>query len=276
MSAVLADASVAALVAAIENNPVEYWRTCCDYLPDAEFHDEQELTWFATNIAAAPWFNQVMLARFAREQVDARIDETLALFEARSVPMLWSVTPSASPPDLGRHLAAHGLSLSSTMAGMAVDLGALSEESSIPPGFTVERAADVGMLEQWAEAYINGFEMEEPAGRGMYERYLHIGFADEVPFRHYVGLLRGEPAASSTLFLGAGVAGIFHVGTVPAARRQGIGAAMTLAPLREAATMGYRVGVLYASAMGTNVYRRLGFREYFTVTQYQWQHREGL
>jgi predicted acetyltransferase len=74
--------------------------------------------------------------------------------------------------------------------------------------------------------------------------------------------------ASATLFLGAGVAGVWHVGTIPAARRQGIGAAMTLRPLKDARALGYTVGTLYASEMGAGVYRRMGFKEYGTAVQY--------
>jgi predicted acetyltransferase len=55
----------------------------------------------------------------------------------------------------------------------------------------------------------------------------------------------------------AGLAGIYFVSAVEEARRQGIGGAIALAPLREAREMGYGVGVLGASEMGYPVYRNL-------------------
>ena len=45
---------------------------------------------------------------------------------------------------------------------------------------------------------------------------------------------------------------------------------MTLRALREARAMGYEIGILGASSLGTGVYRRLGFKDYFEMGQYVW------
>jgi GNAT superfamily N-acetyltransferase len=92
----------------------------------------------------------------------------------------------------------------------------------------------------------------------------------DLPFRYYLGSLGGKPVAASTLFLGAGVAGIYNVATLREARGRGIGAAMTLIPLYEARNIGYRAGILQSSDMAYRVYERLGFRTLCQMEHFYW------
>ena len=255
------------LAAVIEANTVDYWRTCCAHMPGAQFHEDDQMTWFITGVTSAPWYNQVMVTQLAAEEVE-KIDETLALFKERELPMLWSVTGSTRPMNLAELLQARGLTQAGTLTGMAVDLEALVDDLPAPQGFAVERVRDAAAFQRWRRAYVDGFAMPESAARALLDCYAAIGFDDDLPFRHYIGVLAGETVASATLFLGAGVAGVWHVGTIPAARRQGIGTAMTLAALQDARALGYAVGTLYASDMGTGFYRRVGFKQYGKAVQY--------
>ena len=95
------------------------------------------------------------------------------------------------------------------------------------------------------------------------------GFGPETPWLLFMGTVNGQPVATSRLFCAGGVAGIYHVATVPQARGQGFGTAMTLAAAHAGRGLGYRVGVLYASPVGYGVYRRLGFQEYCHIDLYE-------
>ena len=102
------------------------------------------------------------------------------------------------------------------------------------------------------------------------EMYRRIGLGDELLWRHYLGRWRGEPVATTSLFMGAGVAGLYFVSTAPQMRRQGFGGAISLAALRETRALGHRIGVLGSSPLGLLLYRQLGFKEYCTTGLYEW------
>ena len=179
----------------------------------------------------------------------------------------WWIEPGTQPADLAEHLLAHGLVYTDGGPGMAVELSALNEDLSNPVELVIERVGDRDTLKRWVVAFAAGFGLSG-SERASFDLYAGLGF--DLPLRSYVGCLKGEPVATAQLFLGAGVAGVYCVSTVPQARCCGIGAALTLAALREARDEGYRAGILQSSPMGFRVYRRLGFRELCRMSHFYW------
>jgi GNAT superfamily N-acetyltransferase len=153
---------------------------------------------------------------------------------------------------------------------MAADLTSLPANLLTPPGLVIEQVKDMGSMAKWGSMLCAGFGMPDCVGEAFLDVSRSLGFDAQLLYRNYLGRLHGEPVATSSLLLGAGVAGIYNVATLPEARRKGIGAAMTFTPLCEARAMGYRVGILHASQMGVGVYRQLGFQEYCKISQYVW------
>jgi GNAT superfamily N-acetyltransferase len=154
---------------------------------------------------------------------------------------------------------------------MAADLHTLPNDLAGPDTLAIERVMDARGLDTWTHTLGIGFGEGDIEARWVGAMYQRIGLDGDRPWRHYLGRLEGEPVATASLFLGTGVAGIYFVFTAPQARRRGIGAAITLAALRDARSLGYRIGVLGASQEGYPVYRRLGFQEYCTIGIYEWR-----
>ena len=70
-----------------------------------------------------------------------------------------------------------------------------------------------------------------------------------------------SPVATARVLCVDGVAAVYGVGTVPSHRRQGLGAAVTLAVLHEGVRRGCDLAFLNPSDEGYGVYARLGFAD---------------
>jgi GNAT superfamily N-acetyltransferase len=266
MNHILTDFSPHALANAIEANQIGFYADL-GRSSLIELKDDPEVLWFLTGLPFAR-FNCVLRARFAGHDVGAKVDAALAPFEARRVPMMWHTGPSTRPADLGQRLVARGLVHAESEPGMAADLLALRDDPLIPPGLRVEQVADARALDMWVAVFVRAFSLPDALREATFQVELELSLARDQPRRLYLGRLDGQPVASSMLFLGNGVAGVYGVGTIPEARRRGIGTAMTQVPLLQARALGYRIATLHASPMGLRSYRRLGFEEYCVLDRY--------
>jgi GNAT superfamily N-acetyltransferase len=269
MSLILHDLSAPALVTAIETNLFETYQIF-HHWPRAEVYDGPDMLWMVTDIPSS-MFNKVFRAQLASDNVDAVIEAVIARCRSRNVPLAWHVGPATRPANLGQYLEAYGFTHTSEAPGMAVDLLALNEGLQEPPGLLIERAADVETLKQFCYVFKVGFGWPDFVEDAWLDLFTNVGLGEQGPMRHYLGRLKGEPVVTMSLSLGASVAGIYCTATVLDARRQGIGTAMTLALLREARGLGYRVGILQSSQMGFSVYHKVGFREYCKQGSYEWR-----
>jgi len=265
MNAILQDLSTSNLVAAIEENLFSLMPAFHKW-PQAEVYDEAEIKWSITDIPF-PIFNSIMRAQLAPAKLDATIQFIVSQAKLRNVPLLWWTGPTTQPADIGKLLAEHGFVDEGQMPGMAVILENLNENLPMPSGLTVQRVTDDETLKQWSQVCATGFGMPDFVGDAFCD-FMH--YVDPDTVLAYLGWRNGQPVATSLLLLAAGVAGIYNVATIPEARRQGIGAMMTLKPLRDARDRKYKVGILQASEMGADVYRSLGFEEYCKIGQYVW------
>ncbi|HVX42814.1 MAG TPA: GNAT family N-acetyltransferase [Mycobacteriales bacterium] len=260
------DFSPRALTAAIEDNTAEMLMGM-GAVGGGDQRDDGAVRW---SIGGSPidYHNCVVVADLDPAETDAVIAESTRLMQDRGVPGSWHVGPSMRPADLGERLLRAGFSYGGEEPGMAVDLRLVPHRELAD--LQVRRVRDRDELGLWARTLARGFGEGQPEADWVEEIYGRLGFAENGRWRHYLGFTGGEPVATSSLFLGAGVAGVYFVMTVPEARRQGIGAAITAAALHDAEARGYRIGVLAASAAGRRVYARLGFAEYCRFDLYEW------
>lgn len=264
-SEIVRDVSLAAKIAACEDNFAAFvllWASLAHSSQDGALHDTPELAWGISGLPIS-LFNGIVRTRLAATSdadLHARIETALMPFKARQVPMVWWVTPSSHPADLSARLDGHGLTHAGADPAMAVDLAVLPE-LALPEGVEITAVTDLAGLRQVVDVVCAGYGAPAAFGEPFFALLAHQHLGGSPPYHTFLARRGTTPVATAHLLLAAGAAGIYCVATVPDARRQGIGAAVTLAPLLAARALGYRLGILTASAMGYGVYRRLGFEE---------------
>ena len=194
------------------------------------------------------------------EEVQGAIAKVIENFAAKQAPFCWWTSNSTQPADLGKYLEAQGLKYLGEFPGMAIDLSNL-QSRACPKALEIIRVEDRTALESWLRIAALGFDIP-------------IGLVEELlPERYtrYLALWQNTPVAISALYLDAGVAGIYFVATLPEARGKGFATQVVQTALEDAQKLGYRVAILQASAMGKNVYQRIGFQECCPIEIYLWQ-----
>lgn len=262
------DLSPEAMAMAIEQNGFAFFLSTVTPL-HAEIYEDTQLLRVITRVPFSP-LNVILRANFEPAVIESKVEAVLADFGEPRLPLTWWIGPATLTPELGKTLLAHGLAHAGDTPGMAINLRDLQVSPSLPAQFTLTPVTDLEGIERWVQTYATCSGFNEQAEHLWQTIHRHVALKHATSSRYYVGWLNGKPVATSLLFFHNGVAGIYHVATLPEHRGQGIGTAMTSLPLREALEQGYRLGVLESSQMGFSLYQRLGFQQYCTLSAYVW------
>ena len=270
MRDILADLSDTKLVKTVIKANWENYHYCQGRSPTVELSVGRYLTWFVTKMPDH-FMNLVVCTELPSEGIDHLIENALTHFKSLNIRRLsWLIQEQVPTKEIKKQLEAHGLTCRASFATeMAADLRNLAEKSAVPDGLQITTVENEEMLRNWIHVASIGFGIPRDVENIWYEFFAYA--ACDRPFQTYLALLNGKPVGTSQLFTSAGVAGIYNVTCLPEARGQGIGTAITLAPLLEAREMGYRVGILQASSMGRRVYNRLGFQDFGKLSVYLWE-----
>jgi GNAT superfamily N-acetyltransferase len=213
--------------------------------------------------------NWVLRTNCPDDGVDDHIASTLRHFRGLGLPFLWANAPGDRPAHLRERLLAAGFHESASPA-MAADLDTLPK-TPLAAGLSIRPVRSAEDIAVFART-LNAGDFQ---ASGEIERAIpgllrpSVGeTVTELDFRCFIGYQDGAPVATSARLLSDGVVGIWGVATVPSARRRGFGAAMTVAALEDGRNLGYGVGVLLATQMGEPVYKRLGFRELYRLSEF--------
>jgi GNAT superfamily N-acetyltransferase len=266
MNLSLDDLSPPAAVATVKANWAEFY-IHLGRAPGCELQVEPHLSWLLTGVPDA-FLNVVFRTDLAPGRPGELVDEALDHFRSSHVTRLsWWVDGAHS--DAGHLLASRGLMFDEGGFAMAADLTLVPDKVPVPAGLEIVPVGDRSTLSPWVGVMRAGFGLPSTAEARLQELFGAVAL--DPPMHTYLGLLEGQPVATSQLFLGAGVAGIYNVTCLPEARGRGIGRSVTHTALLEARRQGHRLSILQASHLGYPVYRRLGFQDYGHLNAYEFR-----
>jgi predicted GNAT family acetyltransferase len=244
------------LTAAVEENVVE-WTRLKGSIPGVELHDDGDVVWLFSTLPGRG--GAAAGARFTAASADERIETILAHHRRHLEPTLWWAGPLSAPADLGVRLRAAGLRCQHHLPGMVCDLQAMRTEFRRPAGLSIAPLEDFSIFQRHEHPFFG--PMTTKRRRNLIEGIGWMVRREPRRAWHFVASLGDAPVGCATVFLGAGVAGLYHVATAEWLRGHGIGKAVTVAALEHARDLGYRAAILHSSKDGERIYRQIGFQE---------------
>lgn len=246
---VLRNASTAQLEQAVADNHRQLF--CLNALAlggDVHITDELTYTYTPANGAA------VALPSLTEANASAQLDVMMDFYRARQADNIgyWSLDPP-SPPYIGASLLARGFQPGWQPCWMALDVNKI--QTGYPAPSTLEIKTDNGIPIHGVQGLPygdNGGALSDALFRTYPERV-----------QRFVAFLDGAIVGQCCLFFTTGtqgIAGMYNVGVIPPAQRQGIGKALVIAACHFARERGYQYVMLNANHIGRRTYEQTGFQ----------------
>jgi len=241
------------LVRIADESFISSFRKLAQHVSHGETYEEGSIFSFTTGLPLSG-FNGCVVTR---EAPSAELESSVAWVAAHDVPFrVWAAEKLAA--GLAEVPARYGLEPAASLyPGMVLhpipDAPRLSEGVDVVPIFEPSLDEFIGVLEE------SGLRSE------LARRLISSSFAADPDVQLFVGKLDERPVATSIAIRSADASGVYNVGTLPQARRHGVGSAVTWAAVGAGRDWGCDTIVLQSSVMGLSMYADMGFR---TVAPY--------
>lgn len=215
------------------------------------------------------WQSRIFMVNLEGTTVSKTIRQVISRIKELNISALWFTTPMTNPKNLPILLKDHGFKYQNGWKSMAIDLKTFDSSFNIPKCLEIKEVNNLEELKIWTDILVKSFEF--PLFSDSYKKYFITAGLNNLNFNYYLGFFNGKPVATSILFKGKGATGLFYIGTINEARRKGIAKAMVNYLLRLSKNEGYNICVLQASEIGYHLYKKIGFKEYYTTDIYRWK-----
>jgi GNAT superfamily N-acetyltransferase len=247
------------VLAEADRNMVAVWRHLVGVGPKPSVTERDGLAMLASGLPV-PLFNPVYIVGEVADP-KAAVDALRDHYAGLGLPFVL-VFRDAVAPGLADACAAASMVEHWQLPLMVMDpIPEHGDGEPLPDGLEI-LIVDDHNISAYGDVLAAGFGMP----RQLVEQVLGPDMVRIPGFTGFLGLLDGQPVATSAVYQSEDTAGVYNVATVEAARGKGIGAAITWAAALCGQQAGRRRSILQASQMGEPVYARMG---YLTPARYR-------
>lgn len=190
----------------------------------------------------------------SRQRLEAAIEDLIAPYREHHLPFQWWLTRGLEPAGLRERLAALGMETwgGATMMCLPLDDWRPRRYPPPPANVTLRRALHAEDMQAVVNIICNVFYIPQSPML----RWTTLNPA----FDLWIAFLGARPVAAMATLLDGETFGVYHLATLPGARRRGIAGNLLTLALRDAQAQGARWATLTATPEARALYESLGYR----------------
>jgi GNAT superfamily N-acetyltransferase len=254
------NSDIQTLKSTVEQSTFNYLKFIAS-LARIEFHEERDVFYVSAD-APVFYFNSVFNARF-NGNANLKIESAKEFFRRRHRnSFTWHITPSSQPENLSQLIMAQNGELLESMPYLVVCLRDVPRDFPLLTNFEWKSIRTREMLTAWIYIYCHARGYAESADQ-LLRVFADLDLTESSPLQLILGYLGDDPVATYSVFIDGEMAGFYSLSTLPEARGQGIGTAISVAAADLAATYGCQMAMLLSEVPSRNICKRLGFVDGF-------------